>query len=135
MQRLHLPRSWMQEEEPASAPLPLPVVTIPRYEERRWLFRPAEASLWAWQRMGSCLGRGREISLLYEAWMLWSRMLKGSFDGVALFFLCVWLVDSVVKEVQTPNRWHKWHWAALCVLFMCVAGVAIAVIWQKSARG
>ncbi|CAK9021709.1 unnamed protein product [Durusdinium trenchii] len=104
MQRLHLPRSWMQEEEPASAPLPLPVVTIPRYEERRWLFRPAEASLWAWQRMGSCLGRGREISLLYE-------------------------------EVQTPNRWHKWHWAALCVLFMCVAGVAIAVIWQKSARG
>lgn len=65
-QRLQLPQRWSQEEAPASALLPMPVVTVPRYERSRWLFRPVEASLWAWQRMGSCLGRGQEISLLYE---------------------------------------------------------------------
>eukprot|EP00435_Cladocopium_sp_Y103_P002837 s5740_g1.t1 len=38
-QRLQLPQQWSQEEAPATALLPLPVVTVPRYERSRWLFR------------------------------------------------------------------------------------------------
>ena len=95
-QRLQLPRRWSQEEAPASAALPLPVVSVPHYEESRWLFRPAEASLWAWQRMGSCLGRGREISFLYEE------------------------MGSRTRQ----RRWYYWI-TLLCVLVLAALGIII----------
>ncbi|CAJ1351055.1 unnamed protein product, partial [Effrenium voratum] len=36
--RLELPQRWAQEEEPESAPLPLPVVSVPHFDSR-WLWR------------------------------------------------------------------------------------------------